>query len=167
MKKLRLASVLTFVALLLTGCYNDIADDEMEPETLKAKTHAKRKVAAGGEGNEEEPDTCRYYKWAELDTIIMVHPTAWTDLKFNVKSKEGFSNEVRPKATLNVENYGIVENNSTAQLLKVELGNNGKIYCHYNAHILVLKENGNYDYEDYYNRIVTAQLKPKEIIFTH
>ena len=167
MKKLRITSVLTFVALLLTGCYSDIVDDEMEPETLKAKTHAKKKVTAGGEGNEEKPDTCKYYKWAELDTLITKHPTAWTDLTFNVKCNEGFSNEVRPYATLTVENYGTVENNSTAKLLKVELGNNGRIYCYYNAHILVLKENGNYDYEDYYNRIVTAQLKVKEIVFTH
>ncbi len=55
MKKLRLASVLTFVTLLLTGCYNDIADDEMEPETLKAKTHAKRKVAVDVEGGDTDP----------------------------------------------------------------------------------------------------------------
>lgn len=161
MKKLRLASVLTFVALLLTGCYNDIADDEMEPETLKAKTHAKRKVAAGGEGNEEEPDTCKYYKWAPLDTVITESPSALIDIHVHFTCNGGFSSELRPKATLSIDNYG-TNNNSYVSYRKVELGNNGQIHCFFSSHILSI--GGKYEDSE---QIVTAQLKPKEIIFTH
>lgn len=164
MNKLRFTSVLIIAALIVTACGSDYATDEMEPD-FQLKTRAMKKVGASGEGNipEEEEDTCTYYMWEALDTTITEYPSAWTDLIFNVKCNEGFSNELRPQATLSVVNYGIVENNSTAKLLKVELGNNGKIHCHYNAHILVLKGDGSYGYEDYYNRIVTAQLKVKEI----
>ena len=161
MKKLRLTSVLTFVALLLTGCYSDIVDDEMEPETLKAKTHAKKKVTAGGEGNEEKPDTCKYYKWMPLDTTITISPSALTDIHVHFTCNEGFSSELRPKASLSVENYG-TNNNSYATFRKVELGNNGQIHCSFSS--CVLSAGGNYENNEH---LVTAQLKVKEIVFTH
>lgn len=158
MNKLRFTSVLIIAALIVTACGSDYATDEMEPETLKVKTHAKKKVAAGGEGNvpEEEEDTCIYYLWEALDTIITEYASPLIDIHFHVACNEGFSSQLRPCAVLSVDKYG-ENNDSYAILEKVELGNNGQIHCFYFGHILHV-----WGYDDCY-KIVTAQLKVKEI----
>lgn len=88
MNKLRFTSVLIIAALIVTACGRDFATDEMEPETLKVKTHAKKKVEAGGEAEPQPGPNERLYFYSGHKDLT-IH-----QFEFSVNWDAGYDDEI-------------------------------------------------------------------------